>query len=79
MRISTIAGFILLGSLGTVQNAQAANDGFWCYRDFGKTQPNCSFGTAHQCLSIAGIIGGVCERNRQAETVPAPKKPKSRS
>ena len=74
MRISTIAAVVLLGSLGS---AQAANDGFWCYRDFGKTQPNCSFATARQCLSIAGIAGGICERNRQAETAsPAAKKPK---
>jgi uncharacterized protein DUF3551 len=76
MRISTIAALWLVAG---ISGAQAANDGFWCYRDFGKAQSNCSFGTARQCLSIAGVMGGVCERNRQAETIPAPKKPKSRS
>ena len=79
MRISTIAAFAMLWSISGMAPAQAANDGFWCYRDFGKAQySNCSFGTARQCLSFAGIVGGVCERNHQAETVPpVPRKPRA--
>jgi hypothetical protein len=42
----------------------AANDGPWCYRDFGRPQPgNCSFYSARQCLIVAGTMGGICERN----------------
>jgi len=50
--------------LGSVTAAKAANDGTWCYRDFGATRStNCSFYSARQCLIVAGTFGGICERN----------------
>lgn len=77
MRISTISIAVLL-SAGTAPAAHAANDGLWCYRDFsGPRFSNCSFPSARQCLAIAGIVGGVCERNQAPVAAqPAPKKDK---
>ncbi len=78
MRILTIAGFVVLVLSWGGATAQA--DGAWCYRDADRTQADCDFSTAHQCLSIARIVGGVCERNSQADSGPVPKKKaKSRS
>jgi len=60
MRILMVTA-VLLWSIAA---ASAANDGTWCYRDFGKSQPgNCSFYSARQCLIVAGTFGGICERN----------------
>lgn len=76
MRISTISIAVLL-SVGTAPAAHAA-DGLWCYRDFSGPQfSNCSFLSARQCLAIAGIVGGVCERNQAPVAAqPASKKDK---
>jgi hypothetical protein len=65
MRILAISGLVLgFWALAMAAAAQAANDGPWCYRDFGGPQfSNCSYYSARQCLATAGIIGGVCERN----------------
>src|SRR5262245_66604659 len=61
MRILMIATIVVLGSLNT---AKSANDGTWCYRDFGATRSaNCRFYSARQCLIVAGTFGGICERN----------------
>lgn len=50
--------------IATLIGAKAANDGTWCYRDFGATQPkSCSYYSARQCLIVAGTCGGICERN----------------
>jgi len=75
MRIPIIA---ILAALGSMSAAQAANDQPWCYRDFsGPQYTNCTFPTARHCLAIAGIMGGVCERNAVVENPPAvPKKRK---
>ena len=74
MRIWT-TGIVLV--FGFLTAAQAANDGSWCYRDFGKSQPtNCSYNSARQCLIVAGTFGGVCERNNPP--APLPKKGKGR-
>jgi hypothetical protein len=69
MRILTIAALLL----GFTSASKAANDGPWCYRDFGGLQyTNCSYYSIKQCLTVAGIRGGVCERNHG----PAPETPK---
>ena len=61
MRISMVA---TLFGLGFTSTANAANDGPWCYRDFGGPQyTNCYYYSARECLIAAGIRGGVCERN----------------
>ena len=74
MHISTIATLVILCS---VSAAMAANDGPWCYRDFGGPQySNCSFYSARQCLIVAGTMGGICERNHRP--LPAPPKDKRR-
>jgi hypothetical protein len=63
--------------LAFLSAASAGNDGSWCYRDFGKSQPaNCSFYSARQCLIVAGTFGGVCERNNPP---PPPGKGKRRT
>jgi len=50
--------------LWSIAAAVAANDGPWCYRDFGASKPtNCNFYSARQCLIVAGAFGGICERN----------------
>jgi len=70
MRILTVAAVLALGFAGS---AEAANDGPWCYRDFGGPQfTNCYYYSARECLIAAGIRGGVCERNHG----PAPETPK---
>jgi len=61
MRILITATLLVLGFLTA---ARAANDGPWCYRDFGRAQyTNCSYYEVRQCLIVAGTFGGVCERN----------------
>lgn len=72
MRISTMAA---LATLAVVPSAaQAANDGPWCYRDFGGPKyTNCSFYSARQCLAVAGTMGGVCERNHELSDGPPAK------
>ena len=68
MRVAVLAGFVVLWSVAA---ASAANDGLWCYRDFGGPQyTNCSFPNARECLRIAGLVGGVCERNPTAVAPP---------
>lgn len=64
MRSSTIAA---LASLVVPPSAAlAANDGPWCYRDFGGPQyTNCGFSSARRCVAVAGTMGGVCERNHE--------------
>jgi hypothetical protein len=75
MHILMGAMLLVLGSLTT---ARAANDGTWCYRDFGTAKPtNCSFYSVRQCLIVAGTFGGVCERNNPPP--PAPKKDRQRA
>ncbi|MCK9913646.1 DUF3551 domain-containing protein [Microbacteriaceae bacterium K1510] len=69
MRIPIIA---ILAALGSMSAAQAANDQPWCYRDFsGRQYTNCSFPTARHCLAIAGVMGGVCERNQMVVGAPS--------
>jgi hypothetical protein len=52
---------LVLGASGA-----AAEDGFWCYRDFnGAPFSNCIFSTAQQCFAAVRIMGGVCERNHR--------------
>jgi len=75
MRIPIIAAFAVLWSAA----AWAANDQPWCYRDFSGPQfTNCSFPTIRHCLAIAGIMGGVCERNQPEAASPPPKPQKRR-
>lgn len=70
MRILTAATLLVLGFIGS---AEAANDGPWCYRDFGGPQySNCYYYSVRECLIAAGIRGGVCERNH--DPVPEPLK-----
>jgi hypothetical protein len=53
--------------LGFTSASKAANDGPWCYRDFGGPQyTNCYYNSVRECLIAAGIRGGVCERNHGA-------------
>ncbi|HEY7232425.1 MAG TPA: DUF3551 domain-containing protein [Pseudolabrys sp.] len=73
MRISAAA---MLLTAGLINIAQAANDGPWCYRDFdGPQYTNCYYYSARECLIVAGIRGGVCERNH-GPVVRTPKKDK---
>ena len=66
MRVLMVTALFVLGFTSV---SEAANDGPWCYRDFGGPQyTNCSYYSAQQCLAAAGVLGGVCERNHQ----PAP-------
>jgi hypothetical protein len=59
--------------LGLTTGSKAANDGPWCYRDFGGPQyTNCYYYSVRECLIAAGIRGGLCERNHS----PAPETPK---
>jgi hypothetical protein len=61
MRILTVTA---LSVLGFTSASLAANDGPWCYRDFGGPQyTNCSYYSIRECLTAAGVLGGVCERN----------------
>ncbi|HET7912943.1 MAG TPA: DUF3551 domain-containing protein [Pseudolabrys sp.] len=61
MRILTVAALFVLGFTTA---SIAANDGPWCYRDFGGPQyTNCPYHSIRECLTAAGILGGVCERN----------------
>jgi hypothetical protein len=70
MRILTAAVLVILCFTGA---SKAANDGPWCYRDFGGPQyTNCYYYSIRECLIAAGIRGGVCERNHG----PAPETPK---
>jgi Protein of unknown function (DUF3551) len=60
MRILMVTAALLC----SIAAASAANDGTWCYRDFGATRStNCSFYSARQCLIVAGTFSGICERN----------------
>ncbi|MGB7659404.1 MAG: DUF3551 domain-containing protein [Pseudolabrys sp.] len=69
MRILTVAALLL----GFTSALKAANDGPWCYHDFGGPQyTNCYYYSVRECLIAAGIRGGVCERNHG----PAPETPK---
>lgn len=61
MRILTVAALFVLGFTTA---SIAANGGPWCYRDFGGPQyTNCSYYSIRECLTAAGLLGGVCERN----------------
>ena len=74
MRVPVVAaGVGVLATLMMVPSAaRAADDGPWCYRDFGGPQyTNCSFYSARQCLAAAGTLGGVCERNHAVPARPA--------
>jgi hypothetical protein len=63
MRVLTVATLFVLG-LGSA--SEAANDGPWCYRDFGGPQyANCTYYSIRECLTAAGVLGGVCERNHR--------------
>ena len=63
MRILTVA---VLLSLGFTSASEAANDGPWCYRDFGGPQyTKCYYYSIRECLTAAGVLGGVCERNHR--------------
>lgn len=64
--------------LGFTSASKGANDGPWCYRDFGGPQyTNCSYYSIRECLTAAGVLGGVCERNHGA-AAEMPKKNKSK-
>lgn len=63
MRVLTVATLFILG-FGSA--SEAANDGPWCYRDFGGPQyAQCSYYSIKECLTAAGVLGGVCERNHR--------------
>jgi hypothetical protein len=64
MRILTVVALLILFFTNA---SKAANDGPWCYRDFGGPQyTNCS-----------GVLCGVCERNHGAAAeTPKKSKPK---
>ena len=68
MRLPITSGFAVLFS---ITGAAAANDGPWCYRDFGAQYSNCSFYSVRQCLIVAGTMGGICERNLPPPLSPA--------
>jgi len=73
MRVLMVTALFVLGFTSA---SEAANDGPWCYRDFGGPQyTNCSYYSARQCLAAAGVLGGVCERNHR----PAAEAKKDRS
>jgi hypothetical protein len=70
MRNLTVVALLFLGFTSA---SKAANDGPWCYRDFGGPQyTNCYYYSVRECLIAAGIRGGACERNHS----PAPETPK---
>ena len=63
MRVLTVATLFVLGF---ASGPEAANGGPWCYRDLGGPQyANCSFYSIRECLTAAGVLGGVCERNHR--------------
>jgi hypothetical protein len=63
MRILTVAVLLIAFAIAS----KAANDGPWCYRDFGGLQyTNCYYYSVRECLIAAGIRGGVCEPNHDA-------------
>jgi len=71
LRVTVLAVFV---AFGFTSASKAANDGPWCYRDFGGPQyTNCSYYLARQCLTAAGVLGGVCERNHRSAPEPAKK------
>ena len=73
MRILKVTVPAVLVALGFTNPSNAANNGPWCYRDFGGPQyTNCYYYSIRECLTAAGIRGGVCERNHD----PAPETPK---
>ena len=78
MRILTVVALPMLAFTSTLK---AVNDGPWCYRDLGGPQyTNCSYYSIRECLTAAGVLGGVCERNHGAAPEPTKKsKPKTRS
>lgn len=75
MRILTVAALLL----GFISASKAANDGPWCYRDSGGPEyTSCSYYSIKQCLTAAGVLGGVCERNHSA-ALATPKKDKRKA
>jgi uncharacterized protein DUF3551 len=81
MRILKVTGLAVLVAFGFTSTSNAANDGPWCYRDFGGLQyTNCYYYSVGECLIAAGIRGGVCERNHgPAPETPTKDKRKARS
>jgi len=74
MRILKVTGLAVLVAFGFTSASKAANDGPWCYRDFGGPQyTNCYYYSIRECLIAAGIRGGVCERNHRPAAEPAKK------
>jgi uncharacterized protein DUF3551 len=64
MRILTVVALLILFFTNA---SKAANNGPWCYRDFGGPQyTNCFYYSIRECLTAAGVLGGVCERNHGA-------------
>jgi hypothetical protein len=78
MRIAAVTGLVMLWALSPAHNAaKAADDGPWCFRDFGSREyTNCWFYSARPCVTAALIMGGVCERNQRP--VEQPQTPKTR-
>lgn len=71
MRIPII---VALAVLSSAVDAGVATGDTWCYRDFGEsTRRYCSFFSARQCLDVARIAGGICEREQAAAAPLAPK------
>jgi hypothetical protein len=63
MRNLTVAALLVLRFTSV---SSAANDGPWCYRDFGGPQyTNCFYYSIRECLTAAAVLGGVCERNHR--------------
>ena len=55
MRILTVAALLIAFTIAS----KAANDGPWCYRDFGGLQcTNCYYYSVRECLIAAGIRDG---------------------
>jgi hypothetical protein len=66
MRILRVTMLAVLVTFGFTNASKAANDGPWCYRDFGGPQyANCSYYSIRECLTAAAVLGGVCERNHR--------------
>jgi hypothetical protein len=55
-RLAVMAVLLVTGTAGS------ANAEIWCRRDFGRDDQVCVFSTLHQCVTAAGIVGGICER-----------------
>jgi hypothetical protein len=77
IKAATLASLLFVMTPGAMPAADAANDGSWCYRDFSGPQfSNCTFISAQQRIRIAGVIGGVCERNHAPPQPMKQQKPK---